>query len=42
MTRRLLILFLILAMAAPLAACGRKSAPAQPPGSDHPRKYPTQ
>ncbi len=42
MTRRLLILLLVLAMAAPLAACGRKKTPAQPPSSDHPRKYPTQ
>jgi predicted small lipoprotein YifL len=42
MTRRLLIFLLVLAMAAPLAACGRKSALVTPPGSDYPRKYPIQ
>jgi predicted small lipoprotein YifL len=42
MTRRLLIFLLVLAMAAPLAACGRKAPLVTPPGSDYPRKYPTQ
>ena len=40
MTRRLLILALVLALAAPLAACGRKGAPMPPEGSEYPRKYP--
>ena len=42
MLRRLLILALVLALAAPLAACGRKAAPAPPEGSDYPRKYPAE
>ncbi len=42
MTLRLLILALILALAVPLAACGRKGAPVPPEGSEYPRKYPAQ
>ncbi len=41
MMRQLLVLALVAALVAPLAACGQKSAPERPPGSDHPRKYPT-
>ncbi len=36
-----LIVVLAVAVLAPLVACGQKSAPIQPPESDHPRKYPT-
>lgn len=42
MIRKIVIVMLILALASPLAACGRKSSPEQPKGSDHPRAYPTQ
>ena len=42
MIRKIVIVMLILALASPLAACGRKSSPKQPEGSDHPRQYPTQ
>jgi len=39
---RFLVLLLVVVLAAPLAGCGRKSAP-QPPGeSQYPRTYPTQ
>ncbi len=41
MLRRLILIVLVLAMAAPLGACGRKSSPALPPDSEYPRKYPT-
>jgi len=40
MTSRLLILALILALAVPLAACGRKNPPEPPAGSEAPHKYP--
>ncbi len=39
---RLLIVALILALAAPLAACGRKAAPVPLEDSQYPRKYPAQ
>ncbi len=42
MLRRLLILALVLALASPLVACGRKGAPVPPEGSEYPRKYPAQ
>jgi hypothetical protein len=42
MTRRMFFLALIAALAAPLGGCGRKASPESPPGSDHPRRYPTQ
>ena len=42
MIRKIVIVVLILALASPLAACGRKSAVERPKGSDHPRTYPTQ
>ena len=42
MLRRLLILALIVALTAPLAACGRKGAPVPPEGSEYPRKYPAE
>ena len=42
MLRRLLILALIVALTAPLTACGRKSAPVPPEGSEYPRKYPAE
>ena len=37
---RLLVMALVVALAAPLAACGLKSSPQHPAGSDYPRKYP--
>lgn len=40
MTRALLALLLIGALAGGLAACGRKGKPEHPPGSDYPRSYP--
>jgi predicted small lipoprotein YifL len=39
---RLLVLALIIAMASPLAACGRKGSPERPDDSEYPRNYPTQ
>jgi predicted small lipoprotein YifL len=42
MIRKIAVAMLILALASPLAACGRKSLPERPDGSDHPRQYPTQ
>ena len=41
MIRRFLIVLLVLAMAVPVVACGRKSAPEHPPGAEYPRKFPT-
>ena len=41
MLRRLIIMALVAFLAVPLAGCGKKSAPARPEGSDHPRQYPT-
>jgi predicted small lipoprotein YifL len=35
-------LALIAALAAPLGGCGRKATLELPPGSDHPRRFPTQ
>ena len=40
--RKLTILLLVLGIAAGAAACGRKSAPEQPPDSTYPRDYPSQ
>ncbi len=37
MKRRMLLMALV---AAPLAACGRKSRPLPPEGSTYPRRYP--
>ena len=42
MLRKLLVLVLVLAMAAPLGACGRKSSPQHPPDSEYPRQYPVE
>ena len=42
MAKKLLIVLLVLAMASPLVACGRKSRPEPPPDSTYPRQYPTQ
>ena len=42
MIRKILLIALVLGLAAPIAACGRKSAPQAPPGSEYPKKYPTQ
>ena len=39
MTRRLLVVLLLLALVVPVVGCGRKGAPEPPPGSDHPRQY---
>jgi predicted small lipoprotein YifL len=38
--QRLLVLALIIAIASPLAACGRKGAPDRPDNSKYPRSYP--
>ncbi|HJN23111.1 MAG TPA: lipoprotein [Rhodospirillales bacterium] len=42
MIRKIAVAMLILALASPLAACGRKSSPERPDDSDHPWQYPTQ
>ena len=42
MLRRLIFAVLVLALASPLAACGRKSAPEPPPDSERREQYPTQ
>ncbi|MBI3506343.1 MAG: hypothetical protein HY059_16015 [Proteobacteria bacterium] len=41
--RKLILLAFVLALAAPLAACGRKGPPEAPPGADekYPRSYPS-
>ena len=41
MTRLLTILLLALALAGPLAACGREGPPQPPEESDFPRTYPS-
>jgi len=40
--RNIILLAFVLALAAPLAACGRKGPPEAPPGADekYPRSYP--
>ncbi len=42
MIRLILVIFLALAVAAPIGACGKKGDPELPEGKsdDHPRKYP--
>jgi predicted small lipoprotein YifL len=40
MIRKLLLIVLVLAMAAPLGACGRKGHLDTPPDSEYPRQYP--
>ncbi len=42
MLKRFFVLLLVLAMASPLLACGRKSSPQPPPDNTYPRQYPTQ
>ena len=42
MLKRMVILVLVVAMAWPLLACGRKSQPEPPPDNTYPRTYPTQ
>lgn len=42
MARRAFLALVITALAAPLAACGRKNAPRQPEGSSFPRRYPAE
>ncbi len=39
--RRALMLVLVLLLAAPLAACGKKGMPEAPEDSDYPRSYPS-
>jgi predicted small lipoprotein YifL len=41
--RKLILFALVAALAAPLAACGRKGPPEPPPGADvnYPRGYPS-
>ena len=41
--RKIILLAFVLALAAPLAACGRKGPPEPPPGADekYPRAYPS-
>ncbi len=41
MLRKLLLLVFLLGLAAPLAACGKKSSPKQPDDATYPRQYPT-
>ena len=41
MIRKILVIALVLGLVAPIAACGRKSAPQPPPGTEYPRQYPT-
>jgi len=41
LTRKLVVLAVILGIASTTAACGRKSQPEAPPGSTYPRDYPT-
>ncbi len=38
--QHLLVLALIIAIASPLAACGRKGSPDRPDDSEYPRSYP--
>ncbi len=38
--RRLLLIALVIGLALPLAACGKKNQPEPPPGSTYPRTYP--
>jgi predicted small lipoprotein YifL len=40
MIRKITIMILVAAMAAPLAGCGRKGKPLPPEGSAYPRNYP--
>jgi hypothetical protein len=40
MTRRALLIGMMVALVAPLAACGRKSSPRPPEGATYPRQYP--
>ena len=42
MLKRIVILVLVVAMASPLLACGRKAQPEPPPDTTYPRQYPTQ
>ncbi len=42
MLQRLIMLALIIAIASPLAACGRKASPKHPEGSEYPGVYPNQ
>ncbi len=39
--QRLIMLALIIAIASPLAACGRKASPESPEGSGYPGTYPS-
>jgi len=41
MTRKLIVIVLVLAVASPLAACGRKGSLETPPDSTYPRTYPS-
>jgi hypothetical protein len=41
MIRKLMLIVLIIGLAASVGACGRKSKPEHPPGSDYPRQYPS-
>jgi hypothetical protein len=36
-----MVMALVVALVAPVVACGQKSAPQHPQGSEYPRKYPT-
>ncbi len=40
MVRNGVLILAALAMAVPLAACGKKGSPNHPAGSEYPRKYP--
>ncbi len=41
MIRNILVIVLVLGLVAPIAACGRKSVPQAPPGTEYPKQYPT-
>lgn len=38
--KRIVLLLMVVALASPLGACGRKGKPEHPEGSDFPREYP--
>ena len=41
MIRNILVIALVLGLAAPVTACGRKSVPQAPPETEYPRQYPS-
>jgi predicted small lipoprotein YifL len=41
MIRNILVIALVLCLAVPIAACGRKSAPQAPPETEYSRQHPS-